>query len=244
MKVSTRYVGLLSLAVGLSSSGAWASSLDGRWDATLTANGAVIPFRLDISGDGPTLKGTLYNGEEKEYTTKASFEGEKLVLNLEHYLTRIIATEKDGQLVGKIEMRGDKWPEGSPFHAVRYVPKAAAATSVPSIDGQWIVPINSPKGEKAWRFIVKQNGPEVSAAILRVDGDTGALTGTYQDGRFVLSHFDGSRPYRLEVIAAKDGTLQLEQQGGGPRQGKLVAYRPEVAKAQGLPEPPKKVWRK
>jgi hypothetical protein len=29
----------------------------------------------------------------------------------------------------------------------------------------------------------------VSAAILRVDGDTGALTGSFRDGKFVLSHF-------------------------------------------------------
>src|ERR1700678_2226642 len=78
-------------------------SLEGRWDATLANNGAVIPFRLDISGSGPTLKGTLYNGEDKEYTTNASFENGTLILNLEHYLTKIIATEKDGKLVGKVE---------------------------------------------------------------------------------------------------------------------------------------------
>jgi len=48
--------------------------------------------------------------------------------------------------------------------------------------------VNSPKGEKAWHLIVKQHGAEVSAAILRVDGDTGTLTGSYKDGKFVLSH--------------------------------------------------------
>jgi peroxiredoxin len=237
---STRLLGLAAIIVGLGSplvAQSGASSLGGRWDATLTNNGAVIPFRLDISGSGPSLKGTLYNGQEKEYTTKASFENGTLVLNLEHYLTKIIATQKDGKLVGKVEMRGDKGPEGSPFEAKRYVPSTVSAANVPSIDGQWIVPFDSAKGEKAWRFIVKQKGAEVSAAILRVDGDTGALTGTYRDGKFVLSHFDGSRPYLLEVTTGKDGTLNLDQKGGGPRQGKLVAYRPEVAVANGLPEP-------
>jgi len=104
------------------------------------------------------------------------------------------------------------------------------AGNVPSIDGRWIVPSDSAKGEKAWRFIAKQNGADVPAAILRVDGDTGALTGSYQDGKFVLSHFDGSRPYLLVVTPLPDGTLDLDQKGGGPRQGKLVAY-PEVARA-------------
>ena len=34
------------------------------------------------------------------------------------------------------------------------------------------------------------------AAILRVDGDTGALTGSYKDGKFLLGHFSGARPSR------------------------------------------------
>jgi peroxiredoxin len=53
----------------------------------------------------------------------------------------------------------------------------------------------------------------------------------------LLSHFDGSRPYLLEVTPAKDGTLALVQKGGGPRQGNLTAYRQDVAEAKGLPAP-------
>ncbi len=214
-----------------------ATSLDGRWDATLTVNGSAIPFRLDISGDGATLKGTLYNGDDKEFTTQASYENGTLVLNQEHYLTKITATLKDGELQGKIQMRNDQKPEGSAFSAKRYVADSAPAADAPSIAGNWIVPFESQKGEKAWRFIVKQTGANVTAAILRVDGDTGALTGTFHDGKWQLSHFDGSRPYLLEVTVAKDGTLALSQKGGGPRQGNLTAYREDVAQAKGLPAP-------
>ena len=46
----------------------------------------------------------------------------------------------------------------------------------------------------SWRLIVQQRGDEVSASILRVDGDTGTIAGRYQDGKFVLSHFSGARP--------------------------------------------------
>ena len=74
-------------------------------------------------------------------------------------------------------MRGDKEASGNPFRAVRHVDRPVTAARVPSIAGSWIIPHESPKGEKAWRFIVTQNGAEASAAILRVDGDTGALTG-------------------------------------------------------------------
>ena len=48
-----------------------------------------------------------------------------------------------------------------------------------------------------------------TATILRVDGDTGTLTGSFRDGRFVLSHFSGARPLLLEVTPAADGTLTL-----------------------------------
>jgi thiol-disulfide isomerase/thioredoxin len=238
--LSQNIIGLTAAIVGFGAIAAWADSaaaIDGRWDASLTVNGAVIPFRLDISGDGATLKGTLYNGDDKEFTTKASFNNGTLVLNQEHYLTKITATSKDGQLQGKIQMRGDQGPEGSAFQAKRHVDAAASATDAPSIAGNWIVPFESAKGEKAWRFIVKQSGADVTAAILRVDGDTGALTGSFHDGKWSLSHFDGSRPYLLEVTPAQDGSLALVQKGGGPRQGPLTAYREDVAQAKSLPAP-------
>jgi|HubBroStandDraft_1064217.scaffolds.fasta_scaffold48281_1 thiol-disulfide isomerase/thioredoxin len=238
--LSKNIIGLTAAIVGFGAVAARADSaaaVDGRWDATVTVNSVQIPFRLDISGAGATLKGTLYNGDDKEFTTEASYENGTLVLNQEHYLTKITATLKDGELQGKIQMRNDQTSEGSAFHAKRYVAVQPGAVDAPSIAGNWIVPYESPKGEKAWRFIAKQSGAEVTAAILRVDGDTGALTGTYHDGKFLLSHFDGQRPYLLEVTPAKDGTLALVQKGGGPRQGNLTAYREDVAQAKGLPAP-------
>lgn len=54
------------------------------------------------------------------------------------------------------------------------------------------------KGEKAWRLIVTQKGPRAYASILRIDGDTGALSGEFRDGRYQLSRFAGERPV-LEI---------------------------------------------
>jgi thiol-disulfide isomerase/thioredoxin len=213
-----------------------AQGLAGRWDATITVNGTVIPFRLDVDGSGSQLRGTLYNGDDLETTTGASVANGTVTLRWDHYLTTIVASEKNGSLVGRVEMRGDKEASGNAFTAVRHVDRVVSAQNVPTIDGVWEIPHESPKGEKAWRFIVKQKGAEASGAILRVDGDTGALTGTYQDGRFVLSHFDGSRPARMEVRLAADGTLEILQSGSN-RDGKLIGYRPAVARAKGLPEP-------
>jgi len=215
-----------------------AKSLAGRWDATLTTKTGVVPFRLDISGEGATLKGTLYNGWDPfETTTGAKFENGTLTLNIDHYLTKITAAWKDGQLDGKVvsQSRADAATYG--FHAARYV-APVVATDAPSVSGSWEIPLDKPnaKGEKTQRLIVQQKGAEVSATILRVDGDTGALNGTWKDGKWILSHWDGSRPGVMELSLTRDGTLEVRQEGG--RAGdKLIAYRTEVARAKGFAEP-------
>lgn len=216
-----------------------ASSINGRYDATINLNGTVIPFRLDISGEGNALTGILYNGDDKETTTNASFSDGAITLNFEHYLTKIVATPKDGKLEGKVlgRFERDTYISAVPFVASPHVEPAAVQGSVPNIGGVWEIEYDSAKGEKAWRLIVKQTGPDVSASILRIDGDTGALDGRYSDGKFVLSHFDGSRPLVAEVTPQPDGTLQLQLKGAYTPDNKLTAYRTETARAKGLPEP-------
>jgi len=73
----------------------------------------------------------------------------------------------------------------------------------------------------------------VSAVILRIDGDTGTLTGRYSDGKFALSHFSGARPLRLELTPGADGALAVVQNTDKP----LTALRAEQATAKGLPQP-------
>jgi thiol-disulfide isomerase/thioredoxin len=244
------------------------NSVEGRWDASLLNNGPAVPFRLDISGSGPALKGTFYDGfRPYDSTTSASYQDGKLILKADHYLTTITATFQGGELTGNaVLLLGTGYALRYSFHAVRHVEPAALTENVPSIAGSWEIPLDSPssKGEKAHRFIVEQRGADVAASILRVDGDTGAYSGRYQNGKWILSHFDGSRPGVLEVTATKEGTLEIiahneaikralegndsEKAAADPtKKGygeqrydaapRLIAYRSEVARAKGLPEP-------
>jgi len=230
--------GLALLLLGAGTAFA-AGSIDGRYDATLNLKGTIIPFRLDITSQGNSVTGTLYNGEDKQTTTDASIANGVVTLNFEHYLTKIVATSKDGKLEGKLLGRFERetYISEEPFTAVPHVDQPLFQGSVPGIDGVWEIEYDSQKGEKAWRFIVKQNGAAVSASILRIDGDTGALVGSYKDGKFVLSHFDGSRPLVAEVTPEADGTLQLQLKGAYTPDKPLIAYRPDAARAKGLPQP-------
>jgi thiol-disulfide isomerase/thioredoxin len=196
------------------------ASIDGRWDASLVNHGTVIPFRLDISGSGPSLKGTFYNGfQPYDGTTSATYKDGKLVLDIEHYLTTITATLQNGQLVGEVSSQSRATTSNYTFQANRHVESKVSDKDVPSIAGSWVIPLDAPsaKGEKAFRLIVEQRGAEVAASILRVDGDTGAYSGTYKDGKWVLSHFDGSRPGVIQVSLKNDGTLEVLQNNGRPR---------------------------
>ncbi len=219
-------------------SAASAQSLAGTWDATLQIHGVATPFRLELSGDNAHLTGTLFNGEERYPSTSGHFADGKLVLEWDYYAATLTATYQDGAFDG--HYAGTRIMAG-PFavHAVR-APEQYDGRGLfsppPNIDGVWWIPTKSGKGEQAWRFVVQQkdsSGLDLSVAILRVDGDTGAIEGTYRDGKWTLSKFDGARAYLLEVTPKEDGSLDILQDG----KTHMTAYRPERAKAMGLPEP-------
>ncbi|MCU1320557.1 MAG: AhpC/TSA family protein [Acidobacteriaceae bacterium] len=275
MRIASHSVNITFLLASLGTSAALAQSgndalaLDGRWDASLVNNGPAVPFRLDISGSGPTLKGTFYDGfKPYDGTTSASYQHGKLVLKAEHYLTTITATLKNGVLVGDVTLQGPGFHLEYGLEAKRHVDSSTQTENVPVIAGLWELPLEapSPKGERAFRLIARQNGADAEVSILRIDGDTGAYSGTYKDGKWILSHFDGSRPGAIEVSAKENGTLEViqhnealkkaidgdspetktadasgKQYGSAPTESvasdKLIAYRPEVARAKGFAEP-------
>lgn len=225
---------LLLTAILAFASPVWSESLAGLWNATLTLNGTEIPFKIEFAGDGAAIRGWFFNGDERENSTGGKFENGSLVLNFDTYASVLKATLKDGALDGEYIARGKPLP----IHAVRAVPEGPSEQRAPDISGIWYLEgVNSTKkGEKAWVFVVRQQAAEVSAAILRVDGDTGTLTGRYRDGKFVLSHFSGARPALVVVTPKDDGTLGVEL-NGQHHEGAVTAVRPEVARAKGLDLP-------
>jgi thiol-disulfide isomerase/thioredoxin len=208
---------------------ATAQSISGLWDATVTVDGHAIPFRFEIS-EQTGLRGSFFNGDEKVTSTSGRFEHGTLVLMFDYYGSKLDASLHDGALEGTY-FRNNIY---LPFRAKRFEPSPLTAGDVPSIAGLWEIEATTSKGvATAWPFLVRQSGPEVTAAVLRVDGDTGALSGTYRDGKFVLSHFSGARPSMFEVTPQPDGTLSVVQNGTKH----MTAVRPAIARKQGLPEP-------
>lgn len=226
-------IAVAAASVALQPSIARAQPVAGLWDATVTAGGVEVPFRMEIAGSGSTVTGTFFNGDERMASSSGTFANGALALEWDALGTKLDATLKDGGIDGVYSRGGRGAP--LPFHAKKFVAAPAPEGQVPSIAGLWIMnlPAKSSKGESAWQLIVRQSGAEVSAAILRVDGDTGTLTGSYRDGKFVLGHFSGARPLRVEIARQADGSLAVVQNHDAP----IPAVRDDQAKANGLPQP-------
>jgi thiol-disulfide isomerase/thioredoxin len=194
-------------------------------------NDVEIPFPFELTTEGETASGAFFNGDERVRSTSGSWVKGSLTLQFAHYASTLQATVTDGLLTGSYGRVGQV-PYA--FRAKRHVDnRVGSKGNAPSIAGQWEIAVRSPKGEAAWRFFVRQSGPGVSASILRVDGDTGLLSGHYENGKFVLSHFSGARPLLLEVTPQADGTLSLLQNG----KTAYTAYKSSDARAKNLPEP-------
>jgi thiol-disulfide isomerase/thioredoxin len=202
----------------------------GSWDAGVVVNGVLIPFRFELTVVGNDARGAFFNGDERVRSTTGSYRAGSLGLRFAHYASSLQAQWVDGRLTGAYGRSGQP---AYAFQARPHAPAPLSNSKVPSIAGQWEIAVKSPKGEAAWRMFVRQSGAEVTASILRVDGDTGALAGSYQDGKFVLSHFSGARPLLLEVTPKVDGSLALVQNG----KTEYTAFKSKLARAKKLPLP-------
>jgi thiol-disulfide isomerase/thioredoxin len=222
---------LVTFAVALLAACNRAPALEGMWAATVTvgSNRTRVPFQYLISGQGMELEGSFFNGNEKITSTTVQIDKNKIVFTYPEYGSRLEVVSANNALEGSYFL-----PSGAvyDFEARRYEPVRSAG-AVPSIGGLWTIEVPTTKDERAWHLIINQSGPDVTASILRVDGDSGAVTGIYDGSKFVLGHFSGARPLRLELLPQADGTLTVEQDSWYT----YTARRADEALAKGLPQP-------
>ena len=205
----------------------------GVWTGAAQLNNQQIPFRLEISGNGDQVQGTLLNGSEKSEKEKSGTSGKfvsstgsysngHLVLTFDYYANTLNATLSNGALTGTFAGHIRAIPITAQLNAAL----PAAAPDPPRITGVWNVAVdNGAKGETSWKLRVHQNGPVVVAVIERIDGDTGNLYGVWRDGAFVVSHFTAAGPNYAVLRPQPDGTLQLETAAHGGTVQAFPAHR-------------------
>jgi thiol-disulfide isomerase/thioredoxin len=213
-------------------------SMSGLWDAVIVANAVEVPFRFEIAANGGAAEGFFFEGDRKVGSTTGSFAAGVLTLEYE-FLNTVIEMKLEGeQLVGTYRnKRASAKPQD--LRMRRFTPVALETGDVPSLEGNWEMrrnadEVTAPRDTRTWHVFLRQSGAEVSGSILRIDGDTGTLSGRWNAGKLRLSHFAGERPNLFEATRNADGTLAVTLNGTAH----YVVVRSGEARAKGIPEPP------
>ena len=200
-----------------------APALAGRWDATVVVNGGRGAVSRSRSRRRTTAQGIVLQRRAADHVDRGQRRRRRADVQLRSVRDQVAAKVADGRLTGEYQ-RGTGRALSVPGRRAASTPRQPPSTrrrSTARGSSARRAPRARPRGASSR----KQTGAQVSATILRVDGDTGTLTGSYRDGRFVLSHFSGARPLLLEVTPAADGTLRFKQNG----KTELVAAREGAA---------------
>ncbi len=224
--------------------------LGGDYDGSVTVRGEEVPIHLRLSGAGVTLSGALVNGAELSPASSVSLLGNHLVLNFNYFartldLNLAPGGSREGKMSGSFGTATTRYPvtlHHSPSTPLP-LPAASSAPVIPVITGQWEVQVQSSKGESAWQLIVQPAAGDgsVQAVIQRIDGDTGSLFGSWNGHEYRVGHLSAAGPALYSLTPGPDDTLLvsnlLAAEPEKSRQHNLVARRPDVARAQNLPQP-------
>jgi thiol-disulfide isomerase/thioredoxin len=220
------------------------AQLAGEWGATVDIGQAEIPFRFEIAEQGMELKGFFFEGDKKIASTSGRYADGRLQFEFE-YLNATLTATFNGETLEGLYRYNRKDGKEYPFHATRHSHATATQsppTKIPQVTGDWQMklvredhnPKKDPRTALSWKLYLRQTTTGVSGSILRVDGDTGTLTGGWQGDSLVLSHFAGERPVLLEATLQPDGTLDILLN----KRNRYLAARTSDAQAKGIPEPP------
>jgi thiol-disulfide isomerase/thioredoxin len=213
-------------------------SLDGLWDATIAAGGTDVPFRFEISTKGVAPQGFFFEGDRKIGSTSGTFTDGVLTFDYDFLNTTLTLMRFGNELRGSyVNHRPNAKPQD--VRAMRFTPAVAGAVEPPQVAGDWEMrrfaeEATAPRDTRTWHLLLRQSGPVVSGAILRIDGDTGTLVGRWNGNELVMSHFAGERPLLFAAKPNSDGTLTVTINGAQH----YMTVRSTEARAKGIPEPP------
>jgi thiol-disulfide isomerase/thioredoxin len=184
----------------------------GLWHADLVPSaGHEVFFDVKIAGKGSSLSASLLNGTSEIPFTSAAWDGAKLTLELANYDARIVAEVTAGRLEGGYTRVVATGLAEVPFRASRRAPPPVPAPKGgASIDGSWGVEMSEGKRVEKMTGVFRQKGGAVTGTLLSTTGDYGALHGTFDGERLVLSVFDGVHVYRYDAELLPDGALAGE----------------------------------
>lgn len=185
-----------------------ATDFSGQWECVLDSPGGPLRFGLNIddSGDQPTA--FLVNGPERIKVPRLSLAGDRMMLDISHYDSRIEATfdAESATWSGQWRKRRgpNQWTEMS-FSAARPATVVEVQNVAPFV-GKWSVKFES-SDDPAVGIFREQPRSEILGTFLTTTGDYRYLHGRVVGGRMELSCFDGAHAFLFHAIP--DGNDRL-----------------------------------
>jgi thiol-disulfide isomerase/thioredoxin len=202
---------LFFTAAAASPSAAGVPAPVGLWHAELIpSEGHEVFFDLKVVAKGSGLFASVLNGAAEIPFTSADWDGANLTLELAHYDAKVVAEPKGPELEGRYARVVATGLAEVPFRASRRAPTAPRSKGGVSLDGSWGVEMGNTKNVEKLTGVFRQKGSAVTGTFLSTTGDYGALHGTFDGERLVLSVFDGVHVYRFDAELLPDGTLAGE----------------------------------
>jgi peroxiredoxin len=232
------------IAIFLSASSPLLSQPSENWFGCATVQGHQVPVHLRLSTstqDGP-VTGGFVNERQFSPASSGTLAGGHLTLTFDYFAHQLDGNLQQGTFTGTYG-GGRGQPVRVELHkdtAQKKESSTGAEKETSSLRGDWEIAVKSPKGEDAWILRVSPlpHG-EIKAIILRIDGDTNALYGAYDEAaaEFQVSHFSAAGPALYTLKPQPDGTLLVTNPLKDGQQ--WTARRPAEARKQNLAPPTK-----
>lgn len=184
--------------------------LQGTWRVELQSPGGPLPVTLRVQAN---RKAAILNGEEVAPFSSVQLEGDRAVLSMDWYDSRLEGQLTDGGRVlsGTWSKRTTKGRSKLPFVATknderRFIPSVLQPIedAPESIDGRWRVQF---KDSSTFPAIgeFRQRGTKVQGTFLTETGDYRYLEGSYESGHLRLSCLDGGHAFLFVARATSTG---------------------------------------
>jgi len=208
---------------------ALAANFNGTWDGTIMAGTVPVAFRMEVTENPAKI--CFFEGNQPMCSTSAEVRDGKLIARWDYLKTELTLDSKDKALAGVYH----NYRSNRDFSVEARAQQAPSKPSAPpaKLDGEWEARVAERPSAPASQLLLRQSGADIKGTILRVDGDDGNMEGRVDGRHFVMSHFAGDRPVRLEGDLNDDGSLDLKL-----GLTKMIALRPAAARALKLAPPP------
>ncbi len=187
-------------------------SIVGEWRGVLQSPGGELPFGIEITNENGSYTTKILNGPERVDTSSTTFENNHLQINMSWFDAVIEAKMIDGgkKLSGKWKKTASGKDKSSslPFTAsrqyeYRFNQELNQAKATP-INGSWKVIFADEDSETKAVAEFSQQGQIVNGTFLTATGDYRYLAGVANNGKLVLSAFDGAHAFLFSAEVNED----------------------------------------